>query len=75
VDRSPPWILEREKNSGLQVSGDVVGLYKNFKGYNFQTRARFRKDYSRWEVVSGRTASSKSKFELVQYVLHKLMKK
>ena len=41
----------------------------------FKPKLNFEKDYSRWEVVSGRTASSKSKFELVQYVLHKLMNK
>jgi hypothetical protein len=32
VDRSPPYILEREENSGLRGSKDVVDLYKNDGG-------------------------------------------
>jgi hypothetical protein len=41
----------------------------------FHSEFRLRHEYSHWEVVSGRNASRKSKFELVQCVLHKLMKK
>jgi hypothetical protein len=32
VDRSPPYILEREENSGLRVSEDVEYLYKKDRG-------------------------------------------
>jgi len=32
VDRSPPYVLEREENLGLRGSEDVVDLYKNDGG-------------------------------------------
>jgi hypothetical protein len=37
MDRSPPYILEREDNSGLRDFGDIVDMYKN----NEEPKARY----------------------------------
>jgi hypothetical protein len=48
---------------------------KLWKAITFKPELDFGQGFSRWEVISRRNASRKSNFELVKYVLHKLMKK
>jgi hypothetical protein len=68
------WINEGEFRTSI-LRRCCRSIQELQRAINFKRELDFGQVFSHWKDFTGRNASSKSKFELVQCVLYKLMEK